>query len=148
MTENEGRLAWVANVEEATLENADFRRVLFTGGQLQLTVMSLPPGESIGWEMHDHLDQFLRVESGRATLHLGRSGDAVDEEHELTGDWAIVVPGGTWHNVINAGDEPLQLYSLSAPPDHPDGTVHPTTADAEADEDDEPDRHGPDPAGE
>ena len=146
MTENAGKIAWVANVEQATVENSDFRRVLFTGAHLQLTVMSLSAGESIGWEMHEHLDQFLRIESGSATLRLGRAGDAVDEEHELSDDWAIVVPGGTWHDVINTGDGPLQLYSIYSPPDHPDGTVHHTKADAESDEHDEPDHHAPDPA--
>jgi len=147
MSENQGQLGWVADIEEATVENSDFRRVLFTGKHVQLTVMSLAPGENIGWEMHDHLDQFLRVESGSATLRLGRTGEAVDEEHELSDDWAIVVPGGTWHDVLNTGDTPLKLYSIYGPPDHPDGTVHHTKADAEADKHDEPDHHAPDPAG-
>jgi mannose-6-phosphate isomerase-like protein (cupin superfamily) len=146
MTDSETQLAWVANIEEATVANTDFRRVLFTGGHVQLTVMSLAPGENIGWEMHDHLDQFLRVEDGSATLRLGRRGDTVDEERELADDWAIVVPGGTWHDVVNTGDTPLKLYSIYGPPDHPDGTVHRTKADAEADERDEPDHHAPDPA--
>ena len=125
-------LGWLADIEAATLENTDFRRVLFTRSHLQLTVMSIPVGESVGWEMHDHLDQFLRIESGTATLKLGRSEDDVAETYPVGDDWAMIIPAGTWHDVVNEGDEPLQLYSLYAPPEHPDGTVHVTKADAEA----------------
>ncbi len=125
-------LGWVADIEEATEENTDFRRVLFTGKHLRLTVMSIPVGESVGWEMHDHLDQFLRIEDGKGTLKLGRSKDQVDETHPVEDDWAMIIPAGTWHDVVNEGDEPLKLYSLYAPPEHPDGTVHRTKADAEA----------------
>jgi mannose-6-phosphate isomerase-like protein (cupin superfamily) len=123
---------WVGNIEEATLGNTSFRTVLHTGTALQLTVMCLEPGEEIGVEMHDHRDQFLRVESGRARVTLGPARDEVAETHDLRDDWAVVVPGGTWHNVVNTGDEPLRLYSLYAPPEHPDGTVHRTKADADA----------------
>ncbi len=123
---------WVDDVERATLENTDFRRVLFTGRHTQLTVMRLAPGEEIGVEMHDELDQFLRIEQGRARVTFGPSADRVDEEHEVEDDWAVIVPGGVWHNVINTGDQDLKLYSLYSPPEHPDGTVHRTKADAEA----------------
>lgn len=125
-------LGWVGDVEQATLENADFRKVLFTGGHLQLTVMRLGPGEEIGLEMHDDLDQFLRIEAGTARVTLGRSEDRVDEEHDVAADWAVIVPGGTWHNVVNTGAGELKLYSLYAPPEHPPETVHHTKADAEA----------------
>ncbi len=127
-------VGWVGNVERETLDNADFRRVLFTGANVQLTVMRLAPGEEIGVEMHDHLDQFLRIEQGSARVTFGPSVDKVDEEHEVQDDWAIVVPGGVWHNVINTGSGDLKLYSLYAPPEHPPGTVHRTKADADADE--------------
>lgn len=123
---------WVGNIEEATTANENFRTVLFTGTTMQLTVMSLPPGEEIGVEMHDHLDQFIRVESGRAKVTMGPSADEVSETHQLEDDWVVIVPGGTWHNVINVGDEPLKLYSIYAPPEHPDGVVHRTKADARA----------------
>lgn len=129
-------LGWVDDVERATLENTDFRRVLFTGRQTQLTVMRLAPGEEIGVEMHDRLDQFLRIEQGRGRVTFGRSAAQVDEEHEVADDWAVIVPGGVWHNVINTGDEDLKLYSLYSPPEHPEGTVHKTKADAEAAEHD------------
>lgn len=125
-------LGWVGDIERATLDNGDFRRVLFTGGHTQLTVMRLAPDEEIGVEMHDHLDQFIRLEQGTARVTLSRAKDQVDEEHELRGDWAVIVPAGTWHNVINTGSEDLKLYSLYSPPEHPDGTVHRTKADAEA----------------
>lgn len=123
---------WVGNVEEATLENTNFRTVLFTGAKLQLTVMRLAPGEEIGVEMHDHLDQFLRIEQGSARVTFGPSAEQVDEEHEVKDDWAVVVPGGTWHNVINTGDGELKLYSIYAPPEHPPETVHRTKEDADA----------------
>ena len=125
-------VGWVGNVEHETLKNDNFRTVLFTGDRIQLTVMRLGPGEEIGVEMHDHLDQFLRIEQGRARVTFGPSADRVAEEHEVEDDWAIVVPGGVWHNVINTGDGDLKLYSLYAPPEHPPGTVHPTKADADA----------------
>jgi mannose-6-phosphate isomerase-like protein (cupin superfamily) len=123
---------WVGNIERDTLENGNFRSVLFTGDRIQLTVMRLAPGEEIGVEMHDHLDQFLRIEQGSGRVTFGRSADQVDEEHEVADDWAIVVPGGVWHNVINTGSGDLKLYSLYAPPEHPPGTVHRTKADADA----------------
>ena len=125
-------LGWVGNVEQQTLENANFRTVLFTGGKVQLTVMSLAPGEEIGVEMHDHLDQFLRIEQGTARVTFGRSAEVVDEEHDVADDWAVIVPGGVWHNVINKGPEDLKLYSLYAPPEHPAGAVHRTKAEADA----------------
>ncbi len=123
---------WVGNIEEATLENTKFRTVLFTGSNLQLTVMRLGPGEEIGVEMHDHLDQFLRIEQGSARVTFGPSADQVDEEHEVDDDWAVVVPGGTWHNVVNTGAGELKLYSIFAPPEHPPETVHRTKEEADA----------------
>ena len=130
-------LGWVGDIEGATLDNGDFRRVLFTGGHTQLTVMRLAPGEEIGVEMHGHLDQFIRLEQGTARVTLSQNRDQVDEEHELRGDWAVIVPAGTWHNVVNTGTEDVKLYSLYSPPEHPDGTVHRTKADAETAKHDE-----------
>lgn len=127
-------LGWVANIEQVTLENRNFRTVLYTGKHTQLTVMRLAPGEEIGWESHSHLDQFLRIEEGAARLDLGRDGGNVDEEHVLTDDWALIVPAGVWHNVTNTGAADLMLYSLYSPPEHPAGTVHATKTDADADD--------------
>lgn len=125
-------LGWSADIEAATVGNETFRTVLFTGTHTQLTVMHLNTGEEIGLEAHDHVDQFLRVEQGRARVTMGTTKDAVDEEHELEDDWAVIIPAGVWHNVINTGDGPLKLYSLYSPPEHPDGTVHRTKAEADA----------------
>jgi mannose-6-phosphate isomerase-like protein (cupin superfamily) len=125
-------LGWIGDIEKTTLDNDTFRTVVYTGGHTQLTVMRLGPGEEIGWEMHDHLDQFLRIEEGRAELDLGTSEDAVDETHPVSDDWAFIIPAGTWHNVRNIGDGDVKLYSLYSPPEHPDGTVHRTKAEADA----------------
>lgn len=119
---------YVENIEALTLENTDFRRVLYTAKSSQLVLMSIPPGEEIGEETHD-LDQFLRIEAGTGKAIL----DGI--EHEIADGTAIVVPAGTKHNVINtAEDEPLQLYSVYSPPEHKDGVVHVTKEDAEANE--------------
>jgi mannose-6-phosphate isomerase-like protein (cupin superfamily) len=125
-------LGWVDDVERATLDNDTFRTVLFTGEYTQLTVMRLGPGEDIGREAHDHNDQFIRIEQGWARVELGGAEDRIDETHEVGDDWAAIIPAGVWHNVVNTGDGELKLYSLYSPPEHPDGTVHRTKAEAEA----------------
>jgi mannose-6-phosphate isomerase-like protein (cupin superfamily) len=123
-------LGWVGNVERATLENETFRTVLFTGEHVQLTVMRLLPGEDIGREVHPHTDQFLRIEEGTGRVEFGGKADVVEETYDVENDWAIIVPAGVWHNVVNTGAGDLKLYSLYAPPEHPDGTVHRTKAEA------------------
>ena len=121
---------YVANIEQETLDNENFRRVLNTAGTSQLVVMSLLPGEEIGMEVHD-LDQFIRFEAGTAKVVLD------GEEHEVGADWAVVIPAGTNHNVINISDsEKLKLYTIYSPPEHPAGTVHVTKAEAMAAEHD------------
>ena len=134
--QTESKLGWAADIEQITLDNENFRTVVFTGDHAQLTVMRLAPGEEIGWEAHDDLDQFLRIEQGEARLEFGRSKDSIDEHHEVGDDWAIIVPAGVWHNVVNTGSNDLKLYSVYSPPEHPDGTVHATKADSDADEHD------------
>jgi mannose-6-phosphate isomerase-like protein (cupin superfamily) len=124
-------LAWVNDIERVTLDNSNFRTVIFTGEHTQLTVMRLAPSEEIGWEAHPHLDQFLRIEQGDARLELGRNEDHVDERHALSDDWAIIVPAGVWHNVVNTGSTDVKLYSLYSPPEHPAGTVHRSKAEAD-----------------
>jgi mannose-6-phosphate isomerase-like protein (cupin superfamily) len=124
-------LGWVGNIEHKTIENATFRTVVFTGEHTQLTVMLLAPGEDIGREVHDDRDQFLRIEQGQARVELGRTAASIDESHEVDDDWAVIVPAGVWHNVVNTGFGDLKLYSLYSPPEHPDGTVHATKAEAE-----------------
>jgi mannose-6-phosphate isomerase-like protein (cupin superfamily) len=125
-------LGWVDDIEKVTKENSTFRTVVFTGGHTQLTVMRLGPGEDIGLEVHPKLDQFIRIEEGQARVELGQSEDSVDERHDVEDDWAIIVPAGVWHNVVNTGSGDVKLYSLYSPPEHPDGTVHRTKAEAEA----------------
>jgi mannose-6-phosphate isomerase-like protein (cupin superfamily) len=124
--------SWVGDIEQETLGNDTFRTVVFTGEHTQLTVMSIEPGDDIGGEVHDGHDQFIRIESGSARVELGGSEGAPARMQEAGDDWAVIIPSGTWHNVVNTGDEPLKLYSLYSPPEHPDGTVHRTKADAEA----------------
>ena len=114
---------FVANIEELTLENTNFRCVLYTARNSQLVLMSIPAGEEIGEETH-HLDQFLRIEQGKAKAVL----DGV--EHDIEDAWAVVVPAGTKHNFINTGNVDLKLYSIYSPPEHKDGTVHVTKATA------------------
>jgi mannose-6-phosphate isomerase-like protein (cupin superfamily) len=110
---------YVTNIERDTLENADYRRVLFTGENTQLVLMTLQPGEEIGLETHAEHDQFIRVESGDGTVLL----DGV--KHALADGVAVVIPAGVEHNVINTSKgEKLRLYTLYSPPEHPDGTVH------------------------
>jgi mannose-6-phosphate isomerase-like protein (cupin superfamily) len=123
-------LGWVGDIERETLDNTTFRTVVFTGEHTQLTVMRLAAGEDIGREAHHDRDQFLRIEQGQARVELGRTEDAIDETHEVADDWAVIVPAGVWHNVVNTGNGELKLYSLYSPPEHPDGTVHVTKADA------------------
>ncbi len=131
-------LGWVGDIEKATKANENFRTVLFTGGHTQLTVMRLGPGEDIGLEAHPHLDQFIRIEKGSGRVELGTTQDAVEETHDIEDDWAVIIPAGVWHNVVNTGSGDLKLYSLYSPPEHPDGTVHRTKAEAEAAEHDHP----------
>ncbi len=125
-------VGWVGDIERTTLDNETFRTVVFTGEHAQLTVMRLRPGEEIGREAHADRDQFIRIEQGSARVEFGRTQDRVDETHEVNDDWAIVIPAGVWHNVINTGDRDVKLYSLYSPPEHPDGTVHETKAEADA----------------
>ena len=119
---------YVGAIERTTLENDFFRQVLFTGKYAQLVVMALQPGEEIGDEVHGDVDQFFRIEAGQAKFVFN------DTEEHVVGDGdAVVVPAGTYHNVINASsDEPLKLYTIYSPPNHPDGTVHKTKAEADA----------------
>lgn len=118
---------YISNIEKLTLENDNFRKVLYTDKNSQLVLMSLLPGEEIGEEVHD-VDQFLRIEKG--------SGKAVlnDISHDIKDGSAIIVPAGTKHNIVNDDTSKMKLYSLYMPPHHKDGTIHKTKEDAEASE--------------
>lgn len=121
---------YITNIEKDSIENENFRKVLYTDNNSQLVLMSLLPGEEIGEEVHD-VDQFLRIEQGTGTAILeGKSHDIADGS-------VIVVPAGTKHNVVNGNNGSMKLYTLYMPPHHKDGTIHKTKADAEADTKDE-----------
>lgn len=125
---------FVTNIEEATKQNNRFRTALWTGNHLQLTLMSINVGDSIGLESHPNLDQFIRVEQGQGLVYMGNSKDNLDFQQRVSDGYSIIIPAGTWHNLINTGNRPLKLYSIYAPPQHPKGTVHKTKADAMAEE--------------
>ena len=128
-----GPKPYVLDIEAATLENPNFRSTLWTGTHLQLTVMSIPVGESIGLEVHHDTDQFIRVEQGTGRVEMGHTETEVIYHHEVGVNSVIFVPAETWHNVINTGDTELKVYTLYGPAHHPHGTVHPTKWDAEHD---------------
>jgi len=113
------------------MNNENFRTVLWTGRHLQLTLMQIGVGEDIGLEMHPHVDQFLRIEEGQAQVMMGDNAHHLTFRQPAYDDFAIFVPAGTWHNIINTGKKPLKLYSIYAPPNHPKGAVHQTKAIAE-----------------
>lgn len=127
-----GPQPFVINIEDAAKRNNTFRTALWTGKHLQVTLMSIDVGEDIGLEIHPELDQFLRIEEGQGIVQMGKDKDRLDVQEQVADDDAIMVPAGTWHNVINTGYKPLKLYSIYAPPEHPHGTVHQTKAMAMA----------------
>jgi mannose-6-phosphate isomerase-like protein (cupin superfamily) len=116
---------YIKDIEKETLDNTNFRKVVYTGKHSQLVLMCLKPGEEIGNEVHEDVDQFFRFEQGKGKVVLNNK-----DEYPVTADYAAVVPAGTWHNVINAGENDLKLYTVYSPPEHKEGTVHPTKADA------------------
>ena len=127
-----GPQPFVVNINEATKQNNNFRTALWTGNHLQVTLMSINVGDDIGLEVHPNVDQFIRVEEGQGLVRMGNRRDNLNFQRRVEDDLAIMVPAGTWHNVINTGNRPLKVYSIYAPPQHPKNTVHVTKADAEA----------------
>lgn len=117
---------FVEDIEKLTEENDDFRRVLYTGHNLQLVLMAIPPGEEIGEEVHEDRDQFFRIEAGEGEIWI----DGVP--NRVKADDGVVVPQGARHNVVATGSQPLKLYTIYGPPEHVEGTVHPTKAEADA----------------
>jgi len=138
-------MAYAGHIEKQTLANNYFRHVIFTGKHAQLVLMSLKPKEEIGNEVHKKVDQFFRIESGEAKFVLNQKNQGVfrvlgnaknfrhngRENHIAKNGDAVIIPAGTWHNVINAGTKKLKLYTIYSPPNHPDKTIHKTKADAE-----------------
>jgi len=119
---------FIGDIEDRTEANSDFRRVLYTGPHMQLVLMALQPSEEIGEEVHESTDQFFRVEEGKGEVLIDGKATRIES------DDAIVIPAGARHNIKNTGHKPLKLYTLYAPPQHADGTVHRTKADAERSE--------------
>ena len=122
---------FVININEATMQNNNFRTALWTGKRLQVTLMSINVGESIGLEMHPDVDQFIRIEQGYGLVQMGNDKNNLNFERKVYDDFAIIIPAGKWHNLTNIGNVPIKLYSIYAPPNHPKGTIHRTKVDAE-----------------
>lgn len=127
-----GKTPFVVDINEAAKQNNTFRTAIWTGNHLQVTVMSINVGEDIGLEVHPDVDQFLRVEEGQGVVRMGDTKENLNFEKRVYDDYAIMVPAGKWHNLINTGNKPLKLYTIYAPPEHPFGTVHRTKRDAVA----------------
>jgi mannose-6-phosphate isomerase-like protein (cupin superfamily) len=125
-----GPAPFVTDIESSTLENENYRTTLWTGYNLQVTLMAIQPGHDIGLEIHETHDQFLRIEQGQATVAMGPAKDDL-KTWDASENSAIFVPAGTWHDLTCVGETPLKLYSVYAPPQHPHGTVHITKEDAD-----------------
>ncbi len=121
-----GGRPYVVNIEEATERNKSFRTAIWTGTHLQVTLMSIGIGEDIGLEIHPNTDQFLRIEEGESFVFMGDDPKQLVYRQHASDDDAIMIPAGTWHNIVNIGNQPLKLYSIYAPPEHPFGTIHQT----------------------
>lgn len=125
---------FVINIEDATIDNRNYRTAIWTGEYLQATLMSIPAGGDVGLEIHEDTDQFFRVESGHGVVKMGKSEDNLYFKQDVHEGYAVFIPAKTWHNIINVGNVPLKMYSLYAPPHHPAGTIQETKAVAEAQE--------------
>lgn len=121
-----GAAPLIVNIDRLTKLNPFYRIALWTGTHLQLTLMSIKVGGDIGLEMHPNLDQFIRIEDGYALVKMGNTRDDLRYQRRVDSNYAVIVPAGTWHNVINIGNMPLKVYSIYAPPQHPYGTVQET----------------------
>lgn len=128
--EDYGSNPFVVNIDQATKQNRNYRTALWTGEKLQVTLMSIDVGDDIGLEVHPTTDQFIRIEEGQGVVQMGESKDNLSFQQRVYDDYAIMIPAGKWHNVINTGRRPMKVYAIYAPPEHPFGTVHETKADA------------------
>ncbi len=129
-----GRKPYVKDIKKLTIDNENFRTAIWTGQQLQVTVMSIPVGGEVGLEVHKNIDQFLRIEEGDGLVLMGPREDDLSFEQQAQTDYAIMVPAGMFHNVINTGSKPLKIYSIYAPSEHPYGTIHKTADQADREE--------------
>lgn len=139
------------DIETATIQNATYRTVAWTGRYLQVTLMSIPPGSSIGLEAHPETDQFVRLDAGKGHVTMGPAEDDLSFQLDVSDGWSVQVPAGTWHDIINTGDEDMRLYVVYAPVHHTPGIVQQTSEDADNDEEsgrDKPPAWSVQPAGE
>jgi mannose-6-phosphate isomerase-like protein (cupin superfamily) len=127
-----GPQPYVVDIDKATKQNNNYRTTLWTGNHLQLTLMSIKVGGDIGVEVHPVIDQFIRIEEGQGIAQMGPSKNNLNFQRSVRDGFAIFIPAGTWHNIVNTGNKPLKLYSIYAPPQHPHGTVHATKEIAHA----------------
>ena len=134
------------DLEQATRDNRNYRTVAWSGRYLQVTLMSIPVGSDIGLEAHPETDQFLRLDAGRGRVQMGPAKDRLTFEKEVSDGWCVLVPAGTWHNIVNIGKEPMQVYAIYAPAHHKPGKIHKVAADDAADKDDEPAKWSVQPA--
>lgn len=129
-----GGMPYVVNIDQAAKYNTNYRTAIWTGQHFQVTLMSINVGDDIGLEIHPNTDQFIRIEDGQGLVQMGKTKENLDFQVMAYDNYAIMVPAGTWHNLINTGQTPLKLYIIYAPPEHPFGTVHQTKAQALASE--------------
>jgi len=113
---------FIVNIDCATKQNNNFRTALWTGENLQVTLMCINPGQDIGLEVHPTGDQFIRIEEGQGIVKMGDTKHKLDFQEKIYDDFAIMIPAGKWHNIINTGNKPLKLYAVYAPPEHPRGS--------------------------
>lgn len=132
MASNQNAVGGVVALEKATIYNSYFRREMWTGKYAQITVMSIPVGGEVGKEVHEDLDQILVVEQGSAAVFMAKEDGDLPFAGVATEGWAILVPSGTYHNIVNDGRMPLKMFSIYAPPKHPVGTLQRTKAEADA----------------
>ncbi|RJX39833.1 cupin domain-containing protein [Paenibacillus pinisoli] len=130
---DQGGKPYVVNIEKVTEQNNTYRTAIWTGAHLQVTVMSIKVGEDIGLEVHPTTDQFIRIEEGKGLVQMGDQRDRLDFQADASEGYAIMVPAGKWHNVTNTGNEPLKVYVIYGPPEHPFGKVEETRSQAEQD---------------
>jgi mannose-6-phosphate isomerase-like protein (cupin superfamily) len=130
--EDKGKQPAVFNLEELVIENQAYRQTIWTGDKMQVTAMSIPVGGEIGLEAHHNIEQFIRVDQGQGKVYMGQNRDNLDFVKDISDGYSVHVPAEIFHNIVNTGDEPLQLYSIYAEPEHPFGTVHLTKAEADA----------------
>ncbi len=125
-----GNAPTVLDIEAYTMGNENFRTTLWTGKNLQVTLMTIPVGGDIGLELHPNIDQFLRIEQGEGQVLMGDTQNKLDFVQNVKADYSVFVPAGKWHNLVNTGKEPIKLYSIYAPVEHPHSTVHKTQSEA------------------